>query len=115
MGLFISAYLIWVNPSVAPVIYLASGSIVFILAGYLLPILLYPLWKAWMKFGELLGLVMSFLVLGAIWVTMFIPLGLLFKLFGKKVMEVSFNKEATTYWIERDHTQDDFKLLERQY
>jgi hypothetical protein len=46
---------------------------------------------------------------------MFIPVGVLFKLIGKKTIDSTYNKKATTYWEKRDKKHSDFKLLERQF
>ncbi len=94
----------------------AVAALVFAGMAYTLPRVLYPLWKAWMKFAHVLGMVMTSVILFAAWVVMMIPLGLLLKVIGKKVMEVGFrNPQVPSYWEDKKIETTDFKLLERQF
>jgi hypothetical protein len=61
-----------------------------------------PLNRAWMKFGELLGRLVSPLVLGAMFFAVFAPVGLLMRAFGRDAMCRRFEPASKTYWIERD-------------
>ncbi len=95
-------------------IWIAVGSILIVL-GRAAPSLLQPVWYYWMKFALALGLLMTTILVALAWVTMFVPMGLLFKLIGKKTIDVSIKKEAGTYWEPRDKKLSNFKLLERQF
>jgi hypothetical protein len=55
-----------------------------------------------MKFGELLGRLVSPLVLGAMFFAVFAPVGLLMRAFGRDAMCRRFEPASKTYWIERD-------------
>ena len=68
-----------------------------------------------MKFALALGTVMTFVMVTLAWVIMFIPIGLIFKLIGKKTLDLSFKSTKTSYWEPRDDKSNDFKLLDRQY
>jgi hypothetical protein len=95
-------------------IWISLGSLL-ILLGYTAPALLKPVWYYWMKFALALGLLMTSILVGLAWFTMFVPVGLLFKLIGKKTIDVSIKKEVDTYWEPRDKKLSNFKLLERQF
>ncbi|HTA42743.1 MAG TPA: SxtJ family membrane protein [Bryobacteraceae bacterium] len=65
------------------------------------PTLLRPLNKAWMELGHLLGRVMTPVVTGLLFFVVFAPAGLVMRLMGKDPLNLSFDKEARSYWIER--------------
>lgn len=61
-----------------------------------------PLNRAWMKFGELAGRVVSPLVLGVIFFAMFAPVGLAMRLCGRDALARRFEPARRSYWVERD-------------
>jgi hypothetical protein len=61
-----------------------------------------PLNRAWMKFGELMGKVVSPLVLGAIFYAVFTPTGYVMRLFGRDAMCRRWDPAAPTYWVKRE-------------
>lgn len=61
-----------------------------------------PLNRGWMKLGELLGRVVSPIVLGAVFFGLFTPVGLLMRAFGRDAMRRRFEPAARSYWLERD-------------
>lgn len=61
-----------------------------------------PLNRAWMTLGELMGRVVSPLVLGAIFFAVFTPVGLFMRALGRDAMCRKFEAKAPTYWVKRD-------------
>jgi hypothetical protein len=61
-----------------------------------------PLNRAWMSFGELLGRVVSPVVLGAMFFVVFTPVALLMRAFGRDAMYRRFEPAAKSYWVRRD-------------
>lgn len=61
---------------------------------------LLPLNKLWMRFGLLLGMIVSPIVLGIIFFGMFAPIALLMRLSGRDELRLRFKKKAT-HWISR--------------
>ena len=61
-----------------------------------------PLKRAWMKFGELLHRVVSPVILGAIFYGVFTPVGVAMRAFGRDALRRTYEKDARTYWIERN-------------
>jgi len=61
-----------------------------------------PLNRAWMKLGELLGRVVSPVVLGVIYFAVFTPVGVAMRLCGRDAMARAFDHGLKTYWIRRD-------------
>ena len=70
--------------------------------------ILLPLNKIWMRFGLLLGLIVSPLVLGLIFFCIFTPLAFLMRLSGRDELRLKI-KNKTSHWIPRDELrQGDF-------
>ena len=61
-----------------------------------------PLNRAWMKLGELLGRIVSPLVLGLIFFGVFTPVGMVMRLFGRDALYRSIDAAAPSYWVRRD-------------
>jgi hypothetical protein len=61
-----------------------------------------PFNRAWMKLGELLGRVVSPLVLGVIFFAVFAPVGIGMRLFGRDALARRFEPARRSYWLERD-------------
>jgi hypothetical protein len=68
----------------------------------LLPKALYPLNKAWTLLGKALHLVVSPLVMGSLYFLFFTPFGLLFRWVKGDPLRLKLDKNASTYWIERE-------------
>lgn len=66
------------------------------------PALLGPLNRAWTKFGLLLSKVMNPLILGLVFYTTVVPIGLLMRALGKDLLRLKFDRAAPTYWIMRE-------------
>ena len=83
-------------------------SIVFLILGLLNSKILTPLNKAWIKFGEILGIIIAPLVMGIIFFGIVTPTGLFLKLIGKDVLKLKQDKK-NTYWIEKDNSNNSMK------
>ena len=64
-------------------------------------LLLYPN-KLWIKFGLLLGMIISPIVLGILFFVLFTPTAILMKLYGRDELRIKFKKN-TSYWIVREN------------
>ena len=65
--------------------------------------LLLVLNKSWMRFGLLIGMIVSPIVLGFIFYIIFTPIALLMRLFGRDELSLRSN-EKKSYWIARDES-----------
>jgi len=81
-----------------PWIYASAG---FGAVALLLLRLLHPLNVLWFKFGMLLHHIVTPLVLGLMFYTVFTPIGLLMRLSGKRPLGLKFDPQARSYWVER--------------
>ena len=76
-------------------------AIIFLTLGLLNSRFLTPLNKLWIKFGELLGRVISPIVMGAIFFLIVTPIGLFMRLIQRDLLRTKFTKN-NSYWIKRE-------------
>jgi hypothetical protein len=112
-GIFIllSAFFWYVGESFVVVCGLLVVGLVIGLVSIMAPDLLTPFNRAWMKLGELMGKIISPIVLGIIFFTLLTPTGLLGRFFGRDELRLRKTK-AGSYWIDRappGPTGDSFK------
>ena len=80
---------------------LGTCSIVFFLITFFKAEILMPLNKLWMKFGLVLGMIVSPIVMGVIFFAIFTPIGILMRLFGRDELLLQF-KAKPSYWTKRN-------------
>lgn len=74
---------------------------VFLVVSFVAPAILRGPNKLWFMFGQVLHKFVSPIILGAMYFLAFTPMALLLKLFGKKLLNLTYNPEVASYWIER--------------
>jgi hypothetical protein len=94
------AYGVWRGGDMLPWL-LAAGALLAALT-FLREAWLTPLNRAWMKLGELMGRVVSPIVLGVIFFGVFAPVGVAMRLFGRDAMARRFEPALRTYWVGRE-------------
>mgnify|MGYP006084535943 CR=1 FL=1 len=77
--------------------------VIFFVSTVIKPNVLLPLNKLWMRFGLLLGMIVSPLVLGIIFYGLFTPIAFLMRLSGRDELCLKF-KNKTSHWISRDES-----------
>ena len=70
-----------------------------------IPEVLLPLNKLWMKFGFLLGMIISPVVMGVIFFGIFTPTAILMRLFQRDELRLQLIKK-THYWINREDSSE---------
>ena len=81
---------------------LGKCSIVFFLVTFFKAEILKPLNRLWMSFGLVLGMIVSPIVMGAIFFMIFTPIGILMRLFGRDELLLKF-KTKPSYWTKRNN------------
>jgi hypothetical protein len=76
-------------------------SAAFALVALAMPTLLAAPNRWWMRFGLLLGKIVSPIALGLLFYAVVVPTGLLMRLFGKDPLRLARDAAAPSYWIER--------------
>ena len=73
-------------------------AIIFLIMGMTKSRFLTPFNIAWIKFGELLGVIISPLIMGLVYFLVVLPIGILMRVLGKDLLNLKFNKNIETYW-----------------
>jgi multisubunit Na+/H+ antiporter MnhG subunit len=87
-------------------------ALIFFILGIATPILLKPLYLAWMRFAYILGWVNTRLLLAVIFYLVFTPIGLVMRLCGVDPLKRKINKKEKSCWEKRESTQLSY---ERQF
>ena len=90
-----------INSVLSWAIFFAIIGVLFFITTFVKASLLLPLNKLWMRFGLLLGQIISPLVLGIIFFGIFTPVAFLMRLSGRDELRLKF-KNKTSYWILRN-------------
>ena len=75
-------------------------SIIFLILGMMNSKLLTPLKIIWIKLGEILGIIISPIVMLIIYFFIITPIGFLMRVIGKDILGLKFNN-SKTYWNKR--------------
>tara|TARA_X000000368_G_scaffold373729_1_gene324957 strand:+ start:177 stop:578 length:402 start_codon:yes stop_codon:yes gene_type:complete len=89
-------------------------SFVFLLLAKFKPYILYPLNKLWMKFGLLLGMVISPIIMGIIFFGIFSPIGIIMRLFKRDELSMIGNNKLS-HWKIRKVSQIKSDLFKQQF
>ena len=81
---------------------LGTCSIIFFLVTFFKAEILKPLNRLWMSFGLVLGMIVSPIVMGAVFFMIFTPIGILMRLFGRDELLLQF-KTKPSYWTKRNN------------
>jgi len=76
-------------------------SFAFLIIAFLKQELLKPLNNSWIKLGEMLGKIISPIVMALIFFLILTPLSLIIRIFGKDLLKIKFSKD-NSYWIKRE-------------
>jgi hypothetical protein len=77
-----------------------AASLAFLLVTLIKSDALLPLNKLWMRFGLLLGMIVSPIVLGVIFFGLFTPIAMLMRLSGRDELRLKYAQKAS-HWISR--------------
>jgi len=94
------------NASYSVVSTLGVVGLSFLVATLVNPDVLLPLNRLWMRFGLLLGMIISPVVMGIIFFGLFTPMSLTMRLFRRDELRLRF-KNKKTHWILRDFPDGD--------
>lgn len=75
---------------------------IFLVLAFFASRTLAPLNRVWAKFGLLLHHIISPVVMGFLFFVTVTPIGLVMRLFGKRPLQLSFDRDIESYWIIRE-------------
>ena len=82
-------------------LYFSVTSLIFLILGLLNSKLLSPLNKIWIKFGEILGVIIAPIIMALVYFVILTPVSLVVRVFGKDILDLKFINKQQTYWINR--------------
>lgn len=94
---------------------LGGAGLALLALGAIAPRVLGPLNRAWQQLGLFLGRIVSPVVLGLIYATTIVPIGLLMRLRGKDLLRLRREPELDTYWITKDPPGPAPQTITRQF
>ena len=84
-------------------------SVVFLLLAFIAPNTLSLPNKLWFKFGMLLGSIIAPIVMALVFFVIVLPTGLIMRLLDKDLLKQKIDKNAKSYWIERNEPMGSMK------
>jgi hypothetical protein len=81
---------------------LAGIGLLLVVSGLAAPARLAPLNRAWTRLGLLLFKVVNPVVLGLIYLTTIVPIGLTMRLMRRDLLHLKFDRQAASYWVVRE-------------
>jgi hypothetical protein len=105
----------WIKGASSPVLYgCLAMTLITLLVTLINPKLLVPLNRSWFWLGEMIGKVVSPLVLGMIFFLLLAPISLVSRLFGRD--ELRMKKSVTaSYWIDRSESESTSTSFTNQF
>jgi hypothetical protein len=96
------------------VLLMAPGVLSLALA-FVAPLSLRGAYAVFVKIAHAIGWFNTKVILGLIYFFIVTPIGLFMRMFGKDPLNRSFDKRASTYWIDRKAVKADRTQLEKQF
>lgn len=87
---------------------------IFIVLGFLFPLLLKPIYFVWMVFAAILGWIMTRLILSLVFYLLITPIGLVTRMIGEDFLALK-KKNLDSYWNYRDISNESNQDYEKQY
>ncbi len=89
--------------------YFALIAIIILFCGLTVPIIIKPLFIGFSYLGLVLGWVMTRIILIILFYLIFTLIGLVMRLFGKKLLDTTFDRKQKSYW--KDRKQDEISSV----
>ena len=93
-------------------IYIAGS---FISLGFLIPIILKPIYLVWMIFAVVLGWFMTKLILSLLFYLVITPIGLILKVMKKDLLDLKKQELNGSYWNMREPEKEQNQNYEKQF
>jgi hypothetical protein len=113
--LFWGAYRAIKYGSLTDIFAAASVAALCVWIGYRVPALFFRAWRSWMKLAEILAVIVTPVVMTALWIVTFVPFSIGLKLLRIKVINTDFRTDTVSYWLERDQKKDQIELYKNQF
>lgn len=109
----IAGFLFWKGKEPFEIL-LISGIILCVL-GIAIPAVLKPIYWVWMILATILGWIMTRVILSLLFYAVITPIGVFSRLFGKKFLDLKWDKSKDSYWNAKTTKQRKNEDYERQF
>ena len=102
IGIFlfvIAGFLFWKDRATYP--YFIYAGVAFAATGLILPIVLKPIYRAWMTFAVIMGFIMTRVILTILFFGIFTPASVISKLLRKDLLNKKIDNDSQSYWVKR--------------
>ena len=103
----------WHKKSCYPSLFILPGTLV--LFAYIYPFALKLLHKVLRVLFILINWIVTRFVLCILFYFVITPISIILRLFGKKFLDLKFNKSADSYWVLKENSYLDSKSYEKQF
>jgi hypothetical protein len=103
----------WRGHDIPPLV-LGTLSVLLVVPGLLLPTILAPAERWWMRFAEVLGRFNARIILSLLWVLVMTPIGFVRRLFGDP-LDRSMRSAQTSVWVRRPVEPVDVDRYRQQF
>lgn len=103
----------WHRKSWYPYLFALPGILIF--SAYVYPLTLKALHKTLRILFILISWIITRLALSILFYLVITPISIIYRLFGKKFLDLKFNKNVDSYWILRENSHLDRKACEKQF
>jgi hypothetical protein len=79
------------------------------------PAALSPFNRLWFRLGLALHKVVNPVVMAVLFVSVILPVGILLRLCGKDLLRLRLNRDAASYWIERERAGREPEAMKEQF
>ncbi len=82
---------------------------IFALIAVFNPFILLPFYKIWIRLGEMIGGIVSKIIMIIIFYCLFTPISFVLKIFKVDLLNKQMNKNGSTYWLKREKQPNSLK------
>ena len=111
--LIIAGFLFWKEKESSQI--LLTFGVTLCILGIVIPFILKPIYWVWMIFATILGWIMTRVILSLLFYTIFTPIGLIPRVFGKQFLELRWDKSKGSYWNYRTINHLKMEDYEKQF
>ena len=94
---------------------MAGVSLLFFVLGMLIPRVLHPLNLAWARLGALLNMIVSPIVMAAMFFLVLTPVALVMRARGRDILQRRLDPQSRSYWVERNPPGPETANFPRQF
>ena len=111
--LIIAGFLLYIEDESFRLFIVISSA--FIIFGFLIPIILKPIYIGWMSFAIILGWFMTRFILSLLFYLIVTPIGLITRVLGKDFLELKKEASNGSYWNQRESSFEKNQSYDKQF